>query len=122
MKTPPEPPPSWEPLEPGWLPQVAKARQGRLRRRAALRKLGVGLGAGVLLGAGWALWDRRTLLQGPDYGGLACHEVVRQLPDYLQQRLAEPVRQQMETHLAHCPKCQAVLRRMQAAASGTASA
>ena len=122
MKTPPESPPSWEPLEAGWLAKVARAKQDRLRRRAALQKLGVGLGAGVLLGVGWAAWNRRVSLQGPDYGGLACHEVVRQLPDYLEQRLPEPVRQQMETHLAQCPKCQAVLRRMQAAASGTASA
>lgn len=122
MKTPPESSSSWEPLEAGWLPQVAQARQDRLRRRAALQKLGVGIGAGVLLGAGWALWDRRTPPQGPDYGGLACHEVARQLPDYLQQRLPEPVRLQMDAHLAHCPKCQAALQRMQAAASGPASA
>jgi len=39
-----------------------------------------------------------------------CSKVVRFLADYLEKRLAPAVREELETHLARCPRCVAQLR------------
>ena len=42
--------------------------------------------------------------------GCGCGSVVKLLADYLERRLQPSLRQELETHLARCPRCVTQLR------------
>lgn len=83
---------------------VTRARTQQ--RRRVLKKLG-GAAAGLLvLGSGGYVVSR--WLSEPReyrYGGIACSEVMRLLPDYREEKLGAVLSEKIAAHLAECPKC-----------------
>ena len=70
--------------------------------------------AASVLAAGTATW----LLLGRrddgsfDFGGIKCGEVVRQGKEYMQGKVAEPVRTRIAEHVALCPRCGPLFQKM----------
>ena len=107
-------PPEWEPCPRGEVARLGKKLRGRKSRRAFLRAT-VATAASVLAAGGgvWLAFGRRG--DGEyEYGGIACSEVVRQGPDYMAGKVPEPTRSKIAEHVARCPRCGPLFKKMEA--------
>ena len=101
----------WRPCPPSELHRIV-ARERTQQRRRVLKKLG-GTAAGLLvLGSGgyvanWWLSEAAECR----YGGIACSEVMRLLPDYREKKLGAVLSKKIAAHLGECLKCGPMYRR-----------
>ncbi len=105
---------TWSPCPPGTLSRCGERAKGkvRLRRMATSAAVAVVLFAGLL--AGNRLLFQETLFPGEtQHGGLWCHEVAVAIPSMVAGELSAEQKSQVEIHLQNCPRCRALLKRMQ---------
>ncbi len=95
----------WRPCLPGELRRMVDHVKARRRREFVKQLAGAGA-ALVLIGTGGYLAGQ--WLQRPTeyhFGGIACGEVMRLLPDYRANKLDVGQHKQISTHLEKCPNC-----------------
>lgn len=104
----------WKPCDSGFLVAFANQAKSARRRRIATR---VSLGTSVLLVAiSLGVWSA-GLWSSPEenyFGGIACHEVAESLPAMMAGTISDELRAKVEEHLLHCPRCQQMMRKMEA--------
>jgi hypothetical protein len=110
----------WERCPPGELQRLVHRVRTRQRRQVLKRLAGVGA-ALVLIGAGGYVagqwWHQPT---EHHFGGIACSEVMRLLPDYRANKLDAELARRISIHLEKCPNCGPAYRRATSAKAGTA--
>lgn len=106
---------AWDGCPQGTLVELARRRRGQRRQRSLAR--GTAALALCLAVAAGLLWIAPRAGLGPSenyFGGIACSEVGRLLPQYMDQRLEDPVlADKIRQHLAECSVCQERVRQMQ---------
>lgn len=102
----------WIPCAPGSLTQYALRRRQRRRRLAAARAVGAVATVLLALAVGWELLHKQ---KEDNIGGIACHDVERLIPQYLRGGLSSEERDKIRRHLAECPDCGEMLRRLKQA-------
>ena len=109
----------WDACPQGELSQMVQTRNAQRRRRVIDR---VAMAAACLMtavavtGYIWGLYIP-VGVQDSHVGGIACAEVVSQLPDYLQGNVNDSLRQRIATHLSGCPHCEAEYDRLNRASA-----
>ena len=106
---------NWQPCTQGTISSASalvRSRKSAESRRSFLKSASAA--AVVVAGGGFAAWtlqdggdQRNALYNNPNYpGGIACSEVVRILPQYIDESMkdAELV-ENMDVHLAGCKHC-----------------
>lgn len=105
----------WKACPAGTLVDYARRAKTARRNRTVLRLAGE-IGAAVilfLLVVWLAPWgDRKREF---DYGGISCHDVQSEMKQYMMGGLAPEVREKVRLHLAQCPRCQELMKKMQGA-------
>lgn len=111
------PSPGWEPAPADEIAQLGK----RLRRRGSRRQfLRIAASAASVLATGggvWLLWPDSGEREY-DFAGIRCSEVVGHGKDYMAGRVPEPTRGQITAHVARCPHCGPLFKKMEAEMSG----
>lgn len=110
----------WNECPPGELQRMAERLKIR-QRRQALKRIGSAATALTVVSAGGYVAGRWLL--GPAenrYGGIACSEVMPLLTDYRAKKLDPPLMRKIAAHLAECPHCGPMYRKMAAEMEGTA--
>ncbi len=103
---------SWDACPPGELTRMVRRIDIR-RRREALKRMGGVAAAVVVVGLGG--YAATEWLGGPreyHYGGIACSEVMRRMPDYMASRLPADLMRRIGVHLEKCPNCGPRYRQM----------
>lgn len=104
----------WRPCPQGTLTGLSRRLKQRQRVRqlqktvATVAVLLLAVGAGVL----WL--PQQPTMQEPSYGGITCSEVQRVLPEVASGMLEQDTLTKVEQHLAECPHCAELARRMNA--------
>lgn len=100
----------WRPCPPGELRRIVARKRTRQRRRV-LKKL-AGTAAGLLVLGSGGYVASRWLSEPAEYrfGGIACSEVMRLLPDYREKKLGSVLSEKITAHLGECPKCGPIYR------------
>jgi hypothetical protein len=101
----------WAPCTPGSLARYASQHRGRRRRVAAAKIAGGSLVCVLAISIGWKL-SHDGQLREFNFGGIACHEVQRLMPQYMMKELPAETSDKIQSHLAQCPMCQEIMRRM----------
>ncbi len=106
-------PTGWEPAPAGAVARLAQHLRRRSSRRRFLRTAVAVASVGAAGGGVWLLWPRSG--DGEyEYGGIVCSEVVRQGPDYMAGKVPEPTRSKIAEHVARCPRCGPLFKKMEA--------
>lgn len=114
----------WRPCPRGTL--TGLSRQLKQRQRVRQLQKTVGTVAVLLLAVGvGVLWlpqqptMQRPTMREPSYGGITCSEVQRVLPEVASGTLEQETLTKVEQHLAECPHCAELARRMKAGSVAT---
>lgn len=102
----------WEVCPPGTLVEYARRAKTAQRNRAILRLAGeVGAAVALFLLVVWlAPWGNRE--REFDYGGISCRDVQSKMQPYMMGALAADERERIRLHLAQCPRCQELMKKM----------
>jgi hypothetical protein len=92
----------WAPCTPGSLARYASQHRGRRRRVAAAKIAGGSLVCVLAISIGWKL-SHDGQLREFNFGGIACHEVQRLMPQYMMKELPAETSDKIQSHLAQCP-------------------
>ncbi len=105
----------WEACPPGKLVEYARRTTAARRNRAVLRLAGeIGAAIGLFLLVVWlSPWGNRP--REFDFGGITCSEVKTEMQQYMMGGLEPEEHEKIRLHLAHCPRCQELLKKMQGA-------
>jgi predicted anti-sigma-YlaC factor YlaD len=97
----------WGPCPRGELTGMVAQRQARRRRKSIDRIATVAAGAMACIAI--AAFTLGVFSSDPPSGGrdggLACAEVLKNLPTYVEGEMNDDLRQRMAVHLENCPKC-----------------
>lgn len=106
----------WSPLPDGGLEKFASRQRASEARRIVVRSavaavcvLGIWGGLNYFYPGGVGDVGNRSV---PIHAGLACSTVRDRLPDYVRGRLSDAERKQMAQHLAECPPCEQLRRKL----------
>jgi hypothetical protein len=102
----------WAQCPPGTLTGIAALHARRRRRAAAFKLGGAAMVVLLCLSVGWRVFRHDGQMQEFNFGGIACHDVQHLMPDYMMGKLPEDTSDRIRRHLAECPHCQDVVRRM----------
>lgn len=107
----------WATCDGGYLTQISTRRKSLRRRRAVVRRVGASaVLACLLVGIVWGVSSRGGDGGENYFGGIACSEVRDNMQGYMAGELPEELERKVETHLAHCPRCQELMEKMQGGA------
>jgi Putative zinc-finger len=108
----------WQPVPKGTLAKYASrnARKSSYRRLAAV----IGMAAMVLLGI-YVFIPSQLGPNEPNYGGITCSQVRRNLSAYKSASLDASIRNRIDEHLRRCSICQQLVARSQPNAASNSS-
>lgn len=106
------PPVDWEPAPADAVARLVRQLRRRRSRRQFLRAATSAASVLAVGGASWLLWPRCG--NDFDYGGINCTEVVRLGHDYMAGNVSEPTRGRIAAHVARCPHCGPLYKKMEA--------
>ncbi|VTT99552.1 : zf-HC2 [Gemmataceae bacterium] len=110
-------PAGWEPAPADAVARLGHQLRRKSSRRAFLRTATAVASVGAAGGGLWLLWSRDSSREC-DYGGIVCSEVVKRGSDYVAGKVPEPTRSQIAEHVAKCPRCGPLFKRMEDEMSG----
>lgn len=102
----------WAACEAGDLRRVVRRLRVRRRDRQAARVIGTGGAAAVLVLVGFIALAQFRGTPQYNYGNIACDSVRENLPDYMAGRVDKHLAAKINRHLAVCPKCGPLYRKM----------
>jgi hypothetical protein len=114
MSVDPQSSQEWRPCDSGLLVGFARRARSERRNRVVSR---VAAGAAVvLLAVSVGLWGSGRWSGNEEnyFGGIACHEVGKNLPAMMAGTISDELRAKVEEHLRQCPRCQEAMRKMEA--------
>jgi hypothetical protein len=86
--------------------------KSRERRKTTARWGGAFVAVTLVVVVGLSFHGRWQKPAADDFGGIACSEVERLLPDYIAKRLDPAVSKQIAIHLRECHHCDEIYQRL----------
>ncbi len=96
----------WEPCGEGLLVEAVDRLKAQRRDRMAARAVGVAGTLVILLFVGAIGFQQYQKGADNHHGGISCAKVKTSLEAYVAGKLTPELEEQIEIHLAKCPKCQ----------------
>ena len=103
----------WDACRPGTLVEYAHRTKRAHQRRLIARRVGEVAMALVLFMLAVRFIPPDDGEREYNYGGIICRDVQSEMPKYMMGEILPEQREMIRSHLAQCPRCQEMMKRMQ---------